>query len=69
MCYLVLLATALGIKVVIEQPSTSLLWKLKPVADLLSYIQCAVAAADMGAYGAPTKKALVFKGTLPGTRG
>ena len=64
-CYLIALASSLGVRVVVEQPSSSILWDFPCMRDVARWLSFDWVTADMGAYGAPTKKTLTFGGTLP----
>lgn len=67
-CYLIALASSLGVRVVVEQPSSSLLWNFPCMRDVAKWLSFEWVTADMGAYGAATKKTLTFGGTLPNLR-
>ena len=66
MCYLIVLACSHGVRVVVEQPSSSLLWEFDCMAKIIDHFKFMRVDADMGAYVAPSKKALTFIGHLPG---
>ena len=65
-CYLMLLAFALGIFVIIEQPWSSVLWEKPIVKEVFEFIKVLEARHDLGTNNAKSQKSLILKGTFPG---
>ena len=62
-CYLVVFAFASGIKVIIEQPASSLLWEHPAFKKVLRFMKAKEADSDMGAFTGSSKKPLKFMWT------
>ncbi len=62
---LALLAFSLGVYYVIEQPSSSVLWRWDPVVEMLRHTRPLKAFLELGNFGASSKKALILRGTAP----